>query len=66
MYLNFFPGEEPRDMKMQAVAITKRSILLQKYLENNVVLELQALYALQALVDKLDHPRGTSCTKRQV
>lgn len=51
-------GEETGDIKMRAEAITSRSILLQKYLDHNGELELQALYALQALVHKLDHPAG--------
>ena len=44
---------------MEPERITERSILLQKYLDHNGELELQALYALQALVHKLDHPAGT-------
>ena len=38
--------------------LTKRIDLLQRYLDHNDTLELQALYALQALVHKLEHPPG--------
>ena len=38
--------------------LTKRVDLLQRYLDHNDTLELQALYALQALVHKLEHPPG--------
>lgn len=37
--------------------IKKRSPILHKYL-NDKMLELQALYALQALVHRRDHPQG--------
>ncbi len=42
--------------KMQNGKIQNRVILLQKYLNHQADLELQALYALQALVHQLDHP----------
>lgn len=32
--------------------------LLQKYVDNNSNYELQCLYALQALIQKLEHPKG--------
>jgi hypothetical protein len=32
--------------------------VLQKYLDHQAELELQALYALQALVNSLEHPSG--------
>ena len=35
-----------------------RHDLLQKYMNNEAELELQALYALQELVTKLEHPAG--------
>ena len=43
---------------MDAQTIKNRCVLLQKYLDHSDILELQALYALQALVTKLDHPAG--------
>ncbi|XP_013390980.1 eukaryotic translation initiation factor 4 gamma 1 isoform X3 [Lingula anatina] len=36
--------------------IAKRALLLTKYLDNEAELELQALFALQALVHSLEHP----------
>ena len=39
--------------------IIARTLLLQKYLDHKADLELQSLYALQALVHKLEHPAGT-------
>ncbi|XP_062567019.1 eukaryotic translation initiation factor 4 gamma 1-like isoform X2 [Saccostrea cucullata] len=38
--------------------IKTRGDLLQKYLDHQAESELQALYALQALVHKLEHPQG--------
>ncbi|XP_065935828.1 eukaryotic translation initiation factor 4 gamma 3 isoform X4 [Magallana gigas] len=38
--------------------IKNRGDLLQKYLDHRAESELQALYALQALVHKLEHPQG--------
>lgn len=38
--------------------LTKRVDLIQRYLDHTDTLELQALYALQALVHKLEHPPG--------
>ncbi|XP_076271494.1 eukaryotic translation initiation factor 4 gamma 1-like isoform X2 [Rhynchophorus ferrugineus] len=32
--------------------------LIQKYADNNTSYELQCLYSLQALIDKMDHPQG--------
>ncbi|XP_049821977.1 eukaryotic translation initiation factor 4 gamma 3 isoform X3 [Aethina tumida] len=32
--------------------------LLQKYIDNNPMYELQCLYAIQALVHKMEHPKG--------
>ncbi|XP_074654497.1 eukaryotic translation initiation factor 4 gamma 1-like isoform X3 [Tubulanus polymorphus] len=42
--------------KMDEQVLKKRSDLLQKYLDHSPELELQSLYALQALVHKLEHP----------
>ncbi|XP_063903269.1 eukaryotic translation initiation factor 4 gamma 1-like isoform X2 [Zophobas morio] len=36
--------------------------LLQKYVDNNPVYELQCLYALQALIHKMEHPKGLLLT----
>jgi translation initiation factor 4G len=36
--------------------------LLQKYVDNNSNYELQCLYALQALIQKLEHPKGLLLT----
>ncbi|XP_060075672.1 eukaryotic translation initiation factor 4 gamma 3-like isoform X2 [Ylistrum balloti] len=42
---------EPRD-------VINRGALLQKYLDHQAEFELQAVYALQSLVHKLEHPPG--------
>ena len=42
--------------------IRARGDVLQKYLDHQVESELQALYALQALVHKLEHPKGVFLT----
>ncbi|CAC5359771.1 EIF4G [Mytilus coruscus] len=44
--------------KVDATRITARGIILQKYLDHQAEFELEALYALQALVHKLQHPPG--------
>ncbi|VDI79057.1 translation initiation factor 4G [Mytilus galloprovincialis] len=44
--------------KIDATRIVARGVILQKYLDHQVEFELQALYALQALVHKLEHPPG--------
>ncbi|XP_063903275.1 eukaryotic translation initiation factor 4 gamma 1-like isoform X2 [Zophobas morio] len=36
--------------------------LLQKYVDNNPVYELQCLFALQALIHKMEHPKGLLLT----
>jgi len=36
--------------------LKSRSYILQRYLDHHQELELQALYALQALVNRLEHP----------
>jgi hypothetical protein len=38
--------------------IKKRSVVLRRFLEHKTELQLQALYALQALVHGLEHPQG--------
>lgn len=32
--------------------------LIQKYVDNNTAYEVQCLYSLQALIDKMEHPQG--------
>jgi hypothetical protein len=44
--------------KVDPSRITQRGVILQKYLDHQAEFELQALYALQALVHKLEHPPG--------
>ncbi|XP_019647118.1 PREDICTED: eukaryotic translation initiation factor 4 gamma 1-like [Branchiostoma belcheri] len=48
-------GESP-SLRCDTQAVQKRVVLLQKYLDNESTRELQALFALQALIVKLDHP----------
>ncbi|KAL3861762.1 hypothetical protein ACJMK2_007784 [Sinanodonta woodiana] len=45
-------------MKVDKSQIQRRNNLLQKYLDHQANFELQALFALQALVHKLEHPPG--------
>ena len=42
--------------------IKARGDVLQKYLDHQPESELQALYALQTLVHKLEHPQGVFLT----
>ena len=51
-------GTGSQSYKLDNSKIQSRVVLLQKYLDHQAELELQALYALQALVHKLDHPPG--------
>lgn len=44
--------------KLAVDVITRHYKLLQKYVDNDATLELQCLYALQALINKLEHPQG--------
>ncbi|XP_064599552.1 eukaryotic translation initiation factor 4 gamma 1-like isoform X2 [Liolophura sinensis] len=44
--------------KVDETIIKKRGVLLQKYLDHQAELELQALYALQTLANKLEYPQG--------
>ncbi|XP_048581681.1 eukaryotic translation initiation factor 4 gamma 1-like isoform X2 [Nematostella vectensis] len=44
--------------KCDKVKLANRKNLLQKYIDSDSNLELQALYALQSLTEKLDHPSG--------
>ncbi|KAI8488559.1 Eukaryotic translation initiation factor 4 gamma [Branchiostoma belcheri] len=48
-------GESPH-LRCDTQAVHRRVVLLQKYLDNESTRELQALFALQALIVKLDHP----------
>ena len=54
----FISGTGAQSYKLDNTKIQSRVVLLQKYLDHQAELELQALYALQALVHKLDHPPG--------
>ncbi|KAK3602704.1 hypothetical protein CHS0354_017146 [Potamilus streckersoni] len=45
-------------MKVDKTQIQKRNKLLLKYMDHQANFELQALFALQALVHKLEHPPG--------
>ena len=53
----YFPGEKGKE-HVEPNEIRERSALLQKYVEYQSDSELQALYAIQALVTKLGHPPG--------
>lgn len=45
-------------MEVDSKELKKRCLLLQRYLDHKLELELQALYALQAVVHAKDHPAG--------
>ena len=49
---------EGSSCKVDTERLKKRSILLQRFLDHDAKLELQALYALQALIHRLVHPTG--------
>ncbi|XP_076315206.1 eukaryotic translation initiation factor 4 gamma 1-like isoform X2 [Tachypleus tridentatus] len=49
---------EGSNCKFNNPAASERLSVLQKYLNNKEDFELQALYGLQALVNKLEHPKG--------
>ena len=53
-----FSTEEEGVCKCNVDKLKDRKNLLQKYIDDNTSLELQALYAVQALFVKLDHPPG--------
>ncbi|XP_076320360.1 eukaryotic translation initiation factor 4 gamma 3-like [Tachypleus tridentatus] len=44
--------------ELKAKTVALRTAILQRYLDHKEELELQALYALQALVHRLEHPKG--------
>lgn len=49
----YFSGNTVKTEKLKT-----RMNLIQRYIDHNEKLELQALYAVQALVHKLAHPAG--------
>jgi len=49
------PGEGTQ-CRVDEEKVKKRLVLLLKYLDHKETLELQALYALQTLVHRLEHP----------
>ena len=60
VYFSFpFPKDEGGQCKCNFNRLKDRKNLLQKYIGKNADLELQALYAVQALSVKLEHPPGT-------
>jgi hypothetical protein len=50
-------GEKGKE-RLDPKEISARNDLLQKYLDHQPDSELQALYAVQALIAKLEHPQG--------
>lgn len=54
----FFPKEDGGQCKCNLGRFKNRKNLLRKYLDDDTNLELQALYAVQALFVQLDHPPG--------
>ncbi|XP_063235143.1 eukaryotic translation initiation factor 4 gamma 1-like isoform X2 [Bacillus rossius redtenbacheri] len=52
--------------KLQEDSLMKNHSLLTKYIDNKEPLELQCLFALQALVHELEHPQGLLCQIFQI
>lgn len=48
-------------MKFNEDIVKTHKDVLQRYIKSNPDLELQALYAIQALMHKLEHPSGKVC-----
>ncbi|BFZ23225.1 hypothetical protein BsWGS_26263 [Bradybaena similaris] len=48
----------PTTKKLKEDVLKSRKEVLQCYIKNNAEMELQALYAIQALMHKLEHPSG--------
>lgn len=57
LLITFYIGSGSRARVLPEV-IKNRGDLLEKYLDHRAESELQALYAIQSLVHKLEHPQG--------
>jgi len=55
-----FPKEDRGHYQCNLGRLKKRRNLLRKYIGDDISLELQALFAVQALFVQLEHPPGTS------
>jgi hypothetical protein len=53
MFCLIFAGNQVHTEKLK-----KRMVLMQRFIDHDDKLELQALFAVQALVHKLEHPAG--------
>ena len=50
--------ETPNNLTLETEAMQHRAVILKKYLDAKVERETQALFALQTLVHKLEHPNS--------
>ena len=50
--------ETPNNLTLETEAMQQRAVILKRYLDAKVERETQALFALQALVHKLEHPNS--------
>lgn len=56
-----FAEAQPNNKLTLNVEKLRQDKLLTRYVENKEALELQCLYAVQALVTQLEHPQGKYC-----
>ena len=60
IFLGIGNQETPNNLTLETEAMQHRAVILKKYLDAKVERETQALFALQALVHKLEHPNSKS------
>jgi hypothetical protein len=54
--IGFLTADDSSNYRVDSDVIKSRAVLLNKYLDHSAKLELLALYALQLLVHRLQHP----------
>ena len=59
-YPLFSPEEDGGQCKCNLGRLKNRGNLLRKYIDDDTNLELQALFAVQALFVQMEHPPGTN------
>ena len=55
---NFFPDEERSEWKLIEARLDARCALVKKYVDTNIEREKQVLFALQHLMDEMEHPNS--------
>ncbi|KAG5882344.1 Eukaryotic translation initiation factor 4 gamma 3 [Gonioctena quinquepunctata] len=53
-----FKDSIDKKAKLNPDRLTSHTALLQKYIDNETNRETQCLYALQALIQEMEHPQG--------